>query len=510
MGHNEQEEEWGVTALQAAEEMDGGDIWATATFPIRLASKASLYRREVTRAAVRVMIETVTRFEGRTFVPEPLDYSNPTVRGILRPSMKQRERAIAWQVDTVATVIQKIHAADSAPGVLDTIDGEEYYVYGAHEESALRGSIPGEIIAQRHGAICRAAVDGAVWISHLKRKNVAKEPFLERLQSRRKAFDFKLPAAMVLGDALKDVPNSPIDLLYRGTNKTFKEIWYEESNGVGYLHFDFHNGAMSTEQCHHLRDAYQLAVAQPTKVIVLMGGTDFWSNGIHLNVIEAADSPADESWRNINAIDDVVHDIVNTPTHLIISAVWGGAGAGGATMTLAADQVWAREGVVTNPHYKTMGLYGSEYWTYLLPKRIGPGRALELTEHPLPIGMTKAKSIGLVDAILSDEFDEFHAQVRERAEELAASPDYDRRLREKGEQRSIDEQIKPLAAYRAAELNRMRMNFYGKFYGGDVSYHEARYDFVHKIRPKETAAYLAKHSQLDFARIGELRQPLTY
>jgi putative two-component system protein, hydrogenase maturation factor HypX/HoxX len=163
-----------------------------------------------------------------------------------------------------------------------------------------------------------------------------------------------------------------------------------------------------------------------------------------------------------------------------------------------------------NPHYKTMGLYGSEYWTYLLPKRVGPGRALELTEHPLPIGMKKAKSIGLVDAILSDEFDEFHAQVRERAEELAASPDYDRRLREKGEQRSIEEQIKPLAAYRAAELNRMRMNFYGKFYGGDVSYHEARYDFVHKIRPKETAAYLAKHSQLDFARIGELRQPLTY
>jgi putative two-component system protein, hydrogenase maturation factor HypX/HoxX len=496
------EVEWGVTALQAAEEMDAGDIWDTATFPIRLASKASLYRREVTRAAVRAMLETVTRFESRTFVPEPLDYSNPTIRGILRPSMKQRERAIDWQVDTVATAIQKIHAADSAPGVLDTIDGEEYYLYGAHEESALRGSRPGEIIAQRHGAICRATVDGAVWISHLKRKNVAKEPFLERLQSRRKAFDFKLPAAMVLGDALNDVPSAPIDLLYRGTNKTFKEIWYQESNCVGYLHFDFHNGAMSTEQCHHLRDAYQLAVAQPTKVIVLMGGTDFWSNGVHLNVIDAADSPADESWCNINAIDDVVHDIVNTPTHLTISAVWGGAGAGGAIMTLAADQVWAREGVVMNPHYKTMGLYGSEYWTYLLPKRVGPGMALELTEHPLPIGM--------VDAILSDEFDEFHAQVRERAEELAASPDYDRRLREKGEQRSIEEQIKPLAAYRAAELNRMRMNFYGKFYGGDVSYHEARYDFVHKIRPKETAAYLAKHSQLDFARIGELRQPLTY
>ena len=47
------------------------------------------------------------------------------------------------------------------------------------------------------------------------------------------------------------------------------------------------------------------ALAQPTSVLVLLGGSDFWSNGIHLNVIEAADSPADESWRNIQAIDDL-------------------------------------------------------------------------------------------------------------------------------------------------------------------------------------------------------------
>jgi putative two-component system protein, hydrogenase maturation factor HypX/HoxX len=32
-------------------------------------------------------------------------------------------------------------------------------------------------------------------------------------------------------------------------------------------------------------------------------------------------------------------------------------------MALAADRVYARDGVVLNPHYKGMGLYGSEYWT---------------------------------------------------------------------------------------------------------------------------------------------------
>jgi putative two-component system hydrogenase maturation factor HypX/HoxX len=31
-----------------------------------------------------------------------------------------------------------------------------------------------------------------------------------------------------------------------------------------------------------------------------------------------------------------------------------------------------RDGVMLNPHYKNMGnLYGSEYWTYLLPRRVG-------------------------------------------------------------------------------------------------------------------------------------------
>jgi enoyl-CoA hydratase/carnithine racemase len=46
---------------------------------------------------------------------------------------------------------------------------------------------------------------------------------------------------------------------------------------------------MSTEQCRRLREAYQYARSRrTTKVIVLACGADFFSNGIHLNVIEAA------------------------------------------------------------------------------------------------------------------------------------------------------------------------------------------------------------------------------
>lgn len=511
------EQEWGVTVLQAAEEMDAGDIWATETFKMRQVGKASIYRQEVTKAAIKAILQAVKRLESKSFKPEALDYSKSDVRGVLRSLMKQQERTIDWMNEPVKTIIKKINAADSAPGVLDVIGNKEYYLYGAHEDSIikgweclLQGWRPGEIIAQRHGAICRAAIDGAVWISHLKQKNIVKPPFYKHFLSRDKQFDFKLPAAKVLGSFLDDTAESPIDPLFTGTGKTFKEIWYEEKNQVGYLHFDFHNGAMSTDQCVRLLESYRLALAQPTKVLVLMGGSDFWSNGIHLNIIEAAENPAKESWRNINAIDDVVLEILTTECKLTVSAVWGGCGAGGAMAILAADKVWAREGVIFNPHYKTMGLYGSEYWTYSLPKRVGPFKALELTEMMLPIGTKKAKAIGYIDEILSDDYAKYLEQVRQNAEALAMHSQYRQMLEEKCITRQKDERVKPLAAYRAAELQKMKINFSGKFNGGEVNYHEARYNFVHKVRPKETAACLTTLRRLDAAKFCELRQSFEY
>ena len=52
-----------------------------------------------------------------------------------------------------------------------------------------------------------------------------------------------------------------------------------------------------------------------------------------------------------------------------MAALGGNAGAGGCFLARAADLVWVRDGVMLNPHYKNMGnLYGSEYWTYLLPR----------------------------------------------------------------------------------------------------------------------------------------------
>jgi putative two-component system hydrogenase maturation factor HypX/HoxX len=83
------EAEWGVTLLEAQEEMDMGDIWAKKTFPMRNTTKSSLFNREVAQGAVDCLWEVLTYFDSPNFRPTPLDYGNPKVKGRLQPTMKQ-------------------------------------------------------------------------------------------------------------------------------------------------------------------------------------------------------------------------------------------------------------------------------------------------------------------------------------------------------------------------------------------------------------------------------------
>lgn len=473
--------EWGVTAVQAADEVDSGPIWASGHFTMRQGSKSSLYRDELSDAALQVIRTAVSRFENGHYIPEPLDYSKDDVRGRYRAYIQQSERRINWQEDSVEIILKKIRSADSHPGLLDSVNGDDCYLYGAHREGSLIGP-PGAIIAQRHGAICRAATDGAVWITHMKRAGP------------KNAGHFKLPATQVLGMCASDLPVASIDNLHTGNADTFKEIWYREENQVAYVYFEFYNGAMSTDQCQRLTAAFKEAAARPTiNVVVLMGGRDFWSNGIHLNIIEAATNPADESWANINAMNDLVHAIITTTDKLVISAMHGNAGAGGVMMALAADKVLARQNVVLNPHYKSMGgLYGSEYWTYLLPKRIGPELAELLTDSCLPISADHAKNLQLIDDVIYQDpgfASTFHEQIARIAEQLARHPEYEIMLAKKAARLAKDQKEKPLSAYRKEELAKMRENFYG----ADDRYHVARRQFVLNHKPLKTPAYLAVH-----------------
>jgi putative two-component system hydrogenase maturation factor HypX/HoxX len=473
-----QETEWGVTVLQAQAEMDAGPVWASASFPMRQTRKSSLYRQEVTLAASRAVLEAVQRFESGSFVPQAPATLLAT-RGQWRPLMKQAQRELDWQRDSSATVLSKLCAADGFPGVADHLFGQPCHLFDAWPEATLRGT-PGAVIARRETALLRATADGAIWIGHVKRAN-----------------GIKLPAALAFAGDAQALPELPLPDWWRSSTATWQDIAYEEAGPLGFLSFEFYNGAMSTSQCDRLRSALRWAKQRPTRVLLLMGGSDFWSNGIHLNVIEAASlsggSAADESWRNINAINDLALELINTEQQVTVAALGGNAGAGGCFLARACDLVWAREAVLLNPHYKNMGnLYGSEYWTYLLPRRIGSDAAQAIMRDRQPMTARRALQGGFTDACLAGELPVFRFEVAQRAAALATQSELAQRLATKRASRQRDEAVKPLAAYREEELTQMRRNFYGF----DPSYHIARHHFVHKSPASWTPRHLARHRDL--------------
>jgi putative two-component system hydrogenase maturation factor HypX/HoxX len=87
----------------------------------------------------------------------------------------------------------------------------------------------------------------------------------------------------------------------------------------------------------------------------------------------------------------------------------------------------------------------------------------------------------------------FRAAVQEHAGRLAADPAFDRLLAQKRARREREEAEKPLEAYRAEELERMRLGFYGF----DPSYHVARWRFITREPIARTPLHLARHRLLN-------------
>lgn len=455
----------GVTILQAEQKLDGGPVWAWRTFPLRSVSKSSLYRTEVTQAASAALAQALTRFEngdgplGRVGCPEvPL-------LGRENPLCKRTDRAIDWTVDDVQTVVRKIKSADGQPGAGAELDGRTIRVFDAHAADGLHGA-PGQLLAKSaQGAVAVGARDGAVWVGYM-REDIPRS--------------LKLPAVTILQSAADDLALAEANA----------DIRYEERGGVGYLYFDFQGGALTPEQSERLLAAYQEACTRPTKIVCLMGGAEYWSNGIHLGWIENAESPADASWQAINAIDDLARAILTTTTHLVVAALRGNAGAGGVFLALGADRVIGREGVVLNPHYKDMGnLFGSEYWTYVLPRRVGEDHAAAVMQTRLPVGMKAAQDLGLVDDVFEGDVEAFDERLKAHLDALSTDVDLADVLEGKRKRREQDESEKPLESYREDELAAMKLNFYGF----DPSYHIARYNFICRVPKSRTPASLARH-----------------
>ncbi|WP_394753166.1 formyltransferase family protein [Crenothrix sp.] len=123
--------EWGVTLLEADEVMDAGAVWASKTFPMRAATKSSIFYREVTQAAVDCLWEALSFFDAPHFKPEEQNYNRADYHGGTLPAIKQTDRAINWKKHKTDDILRRINAADGSPGVLDEIYGQPVFLFNA-------------------------------------------------------------------------------------------------------------------------------------------------------------------------------------------------------------------------------------------------------------------------------------------------------------------------------------------------------------------------------------------
>ncbi|KAL2753125.1 hypothetical protein ACRALDRAFT_1066050 [Sodiomyces alcalophilus JCM 7366] len=222
---------WGVTVLQAVEELDAGPAWAFEQFPLDIDSphvtKSTLYRGPVTRAALTATLAALNRivaaasgqslhtpppspgYEGSEMMlqchlaaqvsagapailpnlsphlkPQPAyrvlsaTLRTPFLGGETRrrPLLQAAQRAFDVNIHTAREISRRIRCADSQPGCLIPLFGMKLYVYGGTVEDnpdivSRQPCQPGSLIACReNSAVCLATWDGrGVWITHIRR-----------------------------------------------------------------------------------------------------------------------------------------------------------------------------------------------------------------------------------------------------------------------------------------------------------------------------------------------------
>lgn len=180
--------------------------------------------------------------------------------------------------------------------------------------------------------------------------------------------------------------------------------------------------------------------------------------GIHLCVIENSPSKPIEAWANINAIDDVIKTLVTMNNKVSVAVLRGNAGAGGAMLAAACDFSVAHMGVLLTPSYKAMSLYGSEYWTYFLPRRVGYKKAQQLVQETTPISAQEAESIGLLDKVFLMNKEDMMMALPEYLHELQLNGKIDDVIRTKRTKRDSNWRWL-INQHRAFELTQMRQNF---------------------------------------------------
>lgn len=157
-------------------------------------------------------------------------------------------------------------------------------------------------------------------------------------------------------------------------------------------------GTMREELLAALRAA---ADDDDCRVVIITGAGRAFCSGGDVEYMSGLQKKGDvESFRKLlNAGRDVVTQIVDMPKP-VIASVNGVAAGAGCNLALACDYRIASDSAKLAETFVKIGMHPDWGGTWLLPRLVGPGRALELLTTGRMVDANEALAIGMVDRVV--------------------------------------------------------------------------------------------------------------
>jgi 2-(1,2-epoxy-1,2-dihydrophenyl)acetyl-CoA isomerase len=157
------------------------------------------------------------------------------------------------------------------------------------------------------------------------------------------------------------------------------------------------------------------------RVLVITGaGRGFCSGGDIRQLAEMKKSHQSVAFRDFLEAGHRVVRRIRSLTVPVVASVNGPAMGGGMNLALACDVRIASDRAIFSQAFVNIGLHPDWGGTFLLPRMLGTGRALEMFLLGDPMKADQALELGLVNYVVPHE--KLEAETKKLAERLAAGP----------------------------------------------------------------------------------------
>jgi 2-(1,2-epoxy-1,2-dihydrophenyl)acetyl-CoA isomerase len=177
--------------------------------------------------------------------------------------------------------------------------------------------------------------------------------------------------------------------------------------------------ALDLEMAKALRQQLIIAAEDTTvRVVVITGhGRGFCAGG---DLKFAMQANPEQPGNSFQALTSVLHEcieVIRAMAKPVIAAINGPDAGAGMFLALACDLRLISQSACLKVSNTTYGLSLPAGGTFLLPRLLGIGRALDLAMLDQPVSAEAAQSMGLVTQVIADQY--FHDEVATFAGDLS-------------------------------------------------------------------------------------------